>query len=406
MEIRKITEKDVWDYYRIQTNAYPLQVTDNFQDYKEWIMRVQKENPKVDNYGVFQNNVMVGGMRLHDFRMNFCYKEIEAGGIGAVAVDLLHKKEHVCKEIMHYFHRQHKDKKILILYPFRPDFYYKMGFGYGPPLYFYQTKPASFPNKHKKSHLVYLGIDDQEALLEFFNRYATQTHGVVKKNEFEFEHSLRNHSTKVIAYRKDNKIQGYMIFRFQKTNSENFLTSDICIYEVVYENEEVLDEFMTFLHTQKDQVRHITFPTFDEQFYHNLDDVRSSRSCLLPPAYHDSAVLGVGLMYKVLDAKALIEELVADHLDAKGLKLKFEVYDSFTQQYQNFVIGAKSNKTDRQTQIEVKMESSAFSSLMVGAFSFRKAVCFGKATISDEDHIDMVDELFSILPKPQNYSWF
>jgi predicted acetyltransferase len=41
-------------------------------------------------------------MCLHDFTMDFLGVRIPAGGVGQVAVDLLHKKEHVAKEMMAY----------------------------------------------------------------------------------------------------------------------------------------------------------------------------------------------------------------------------------------------------------------------------------------------------------------
>jgi len=50
-------------------------------------------------YGYYNDkNELVGGMRIHDYQMYFNNrKKLRAGGIGLVAVDLLHKKEKIAK---------------------------------------------------------------------------------------------------------------------------------------------------------------------------------------------------------------------------------------------------------------------------------------------------------------------
>ena len=47
-------------------------------------------------FGLFEDGQMRGIMRWYDFTMNFFGAQTLVGGIGGVAVDLLHKKEKVC----------------------------------------------------------------------------------------------------------------------------------------------------------------------------------------------------------------------------------------------------------------------------------------------------------------------
>src|SRR6056297_2104074 len=104
MEIRKIVETDLKDFYRIQRNAYPAFGINNFEDFKKKTLKTQTEDPKVNNYGIFEANNLVGGMKLHDFEMNYFGQKFTAGGIGGIAVDLLHKKEKICKTLMEFYH--------------------------------------------------------------------------------------------------------------------------------------------------------------------------------------------------------------------------------------------------------------------------------------------------------------
>ena len=54
-------------------------------------------------YGVFRDGKMVGIYRNFDFTMNVRGNLVPAGGLGMVAVDLTHKKEHIAKEIVESF---------------------------------------------------------------------------------------------------------------------------------------------------------------------------------------------------------------------------------------------------------------------------------------------------------------
>ena len=129
--IRKLKKEEYKAYAEIARNAYPAfdMKTDDMVEYFE---KTASDNPTIDFYGCFEDDNLLGGMRLHDFVMNFQGKELKAGGVGFVAVDLLHKKRKVCKDMIIYYLQYTKESgaPLAVLYPFRPDFYKKMGFGY------------------------------------------------------------------------------------------------------------------------------------------------------------------------------------------------------------------------------------------------------------------------------------
>ncbi len=64
------------------------------------------EQPTVAFSGLFDDQRLLGGMQLHDFSMNMFGTMVAAGGVGYVAVDLLHKKEAVAKELLTFLHTQ------------------------------------------------------------------------------------------------------------------------------------------------------------------------------------------------------------------------------------------------------------------------------------------------------------
>jgi predicted acetyltransferase len=139
--------------------------------------------PTVEFYGLFDDQQLLGGMQLHDFRMNIFGAMVAAGGVGYVAVDLPHKKEAVAKELLTFFVRRcrERDQPIALLYPFRPDFYKKMGFGYGAKISQYRVRPSSLPRGPSKTHVRRLCTSDAPLLTDCYNRFCAARHGLIER---------------------------------------------------------------------------------------------------------------------------------------------------------------------------------------------------------------------------------
>lgn len=168
-EIRKLNEQEMRNYIDIVTNAYPGIMNPSSEAKEDTFKRLldrQFNDESLDFMGLFRNNKLLGGMRVHYHKMNLFSKLIPVGGVGLVAVDLLHKKEKVAKELIESFMNIFLEKGVsmVLLYPFRPDFYKKMGFGYGPKMHQYRISPLSFPKGPSKSNFRFLSIEDKEKL--------------------------------------------------------------------------------------------------------------------------------------------------------------------------------------------------------------------------------------------------
>jgi predicted acetyltransferase len=135
-EIRALTPDEFEPLARIFSEAYPgfkITTEEERKQFAERALKLHEEDPTAQFHGLFRDGELQGIMCFYDFSMNFLQARIPAGGVGQVAVALLHKKEHVAKEMMGYFLRHYRNQgaPLAALYPFRPDFYRKMGFGYG-----------------------------------------------------------------------------------------------------------------------------------------------------------------------------------------------------------------------------------------------------------------------------------
>lgn len=402
--VKKIPENDLDDFLTIVANAYPrfeLSSKEDREKFKQLLIRIQ--NGSTHLYGLYRKTLQ-GGMILYDFVMNMLSVKTLAGGVGLVAVDLAHKREKVCKEMITYFLNYYKEKGsfMTLLYPFSPDFYKRMGFGFGTKMHQYVMNPVQLP-KGEKSHIQFIDKDDKQALMDCYTRYAEKTHGMIELKEVQLDRILENADNKIVGYKKGDKILGYMIFTFKEGDKENFLINDINIIEFIYETREALSELLTFLHTQKDQIRYIIINTQDQYFHHLFSDPRNNSEHIIPDVYHESNVSGVGIMYRVIDTEGLFTALRTHNFGNQDCKLRLVVRDSFFKENEGiYTIHFEKGIPCRGKgyEVEISLDVSDFSSLVMGVVPFKRLYQYGLTEISDSFYVDTITKIFRTEEKP------
>lgn len=395
-------------FVNIVAVAYPgikLVNPEEKQKFKERLRTGLEQDPTTHLYGLYRDGKMLGGMRLFDFKMNVYGQQLLAGGVGLVAVDLLHKKEHVAKELLSFFLRHYHEQgaALTTLYPFRPDFYRKMGFGYGTKLNQYRIKPASFP-RGRKDNLAYMRPDDAPQLLQCYTRYFERTHGMITRAPFLYQQLLSNPEVQVVGCRRDGEVRGYVSFGFKPAKADQFLSNDLLIHELVYEDHEALGELMTFLHSQADQINTILVNTQDETFHHLLWDPRNGSDNVVN-LYHETNVQGVGIMYRVIDTLRVFEMLPEHNWGDQTCIVKLTVDDSFYPPNDRgttirFESGRAQVSGTETAEVEVRLGVADWSSLLMGAVSFRQLHSYGLARISDAAYIETINRIFATADKP------
>jgi predicted acetyltransferase len=152
--IREIEEGELDEFVRISAEAYPgikLNTNEERQRFRERIIQ-RLAYDDVTLWGLFEANELLGVMRLYDFTMKLHSIRTLIGGVGGVAVDLRHKKEKIAAELIRFFLHHYREKGACLteLYPFRPDFYKQMGYGFGTKMNHYSPEqrwiiPANKP---------------------------------------------------------------------------------------------------------------------------------------------------------------------------------------------------------------------------------------------------------------------
>ncbi len=410
-KIKKMPWKDIDRFIDIWADAYPGTKIITKEDKKRVKDRFQKrsKDPRLSFWGMYDGSEMLGGVLFWDYVMNLFGHKVLAGGGGNLAVDLMHKKEHVARDLMRFMFRHYRKQgaPFAVLWPFRPDFYKEMGCGLGSKGHVYRIKPTDLPFGKSRKNVRFMAKADMKAVNDCYNRQVARVTGMIEETlasrKLGYEFSKRS---KYVGYEKNGRVEGYLIFGFERGNEASFIDNYIKVSEMVYETPEALEGLMSFLHTQFDQINRIIFHTSDDDFHHLFKDPRNESGNLMEPVYHESHVSGVGLMYRVLNTRQVFNVLEGRNFGGQTLRLKLTVKDTFLKENDSSLIihfedGRPQIKTkSARHDVELKIDIADFSSLILGAVGLKSLYYFGAARISKAEHIDRLHRLFTTEQKP------
>ena len=408
-EIRRLSPDELPAFALISANAYPGFPAHTPEDQQKLVerWRSQLADPTVSFYGAFRDGTLAGGMRLYDYRMNIFGAQVLTGGVGGVAVDLLHKKEHIAYDLIQYFIRYYRERgaPLVELYPFRPDFYLQMGFGYAIKVSEYRVAPADLPQGPTRAHVRALTPEDAPLLADCYSRYQVRTHGMIARPETHWQRLLTHPEYRCVGCVHDSQISGYLIFSFQLDAGGNWLVNDLSVNELVYETPKALAELLTFLRSQADQIRHVLFRTQDEDFHFLPRDPRNSTNHVIPSVFHESNTQGVGLMYRVIDVPSMFTTLAEHDFGGQTLRLQLTIRDSFYPANDGAVVvhftsGHPLIVGDSDSDAQIGLDVADFSSLLMGCVSFKSLYRYGRVTLSDVSYLDTLNRMFLAEEKP------
>jgi predicted acetyltransferase len=407
--VRPLTDDEIAPFARIAANAYPamrLATDDEMNGFAERL-RDRMDPPADTLYGAFRDGALVGGMRLIEFHMNMRGVTLSTGGVGLVAVDLLHKKEKVARNLIASFLDWcgERNAPFAALYPFRPDFYKRMGFGYGTKSNQYRLRPDAFPASGDRSPLRYLSIADKEAMGACYARVQRRTHGLMEKLPNELGRYLEGGDARVIGYEREGALNGYMAFGFETDPKGNFIINNLHVRELVYETREALAALLAFLHSQADQIARVVIETQDEAFHHLFAEPRDDSGALFPHVNHQTNTQGIGVMYRVVDMRAAWVALSDVDFGGETLRLQVHARDSFRPANDQPVTVAFSEgkphvAEEGRHDVALDLDIAEFSSLLMGAVDLESLYLYGLAEVSDPTWIPRLTRLFATPRKP------
>lgn len=403
--IREIEENDLDEFMRITLEAFPgmrIAGPEERQGLHERLRKVMDE-PIVHFLAVWEGDQMVGVMRFYDFTMKLHSTRTLVGGVGGVAVDLRHKKERVAADIVNHFidFYRRKEACLTALYPFRPDFYRRMGYGYGLKMNRYRFKADSLPSGWSKEGIDFLTAQDKQAVHDCYDRFLERTNGLIELPPHVLEGLFSDPAIKIVGLRKNNQVAGYLVFRFETAKEDNFLLNHLYVRALIYDDVEALRPLIAFLRSQADQVDRIIYETQDDMFFHLLADPRNGSGNLLAGLWHETNSQGIGIMYRVIDVPRLFAILQDRNFGGVNCRVAIDLTDSFRPEIGGRyvlnvtrgdveLVSPESGRVD----CVVTMDISTFSSLAVGAIDFSRLVVYGLASVSDPACVAVIDRMF------------
>jgi predicted acetyltransferase len=230
-----------------------------------------------------------------------------------------------------------------------------------------------------------------------------RTHGMTYKPDFHWDNGFGNDKADIVGYVKDGRVEGYLIFGFEK--GKNFLVNDMIVNEMFYEHREALMELATFLHSQLDQVKQIVLSSHDDTFQHLLFDPRNGSENMINPISHESNIQGVGLMYRIIDMKGIFGAMADRDFNGQSCRLRINLQDTFyPSQAGSTVVHVENGRAaivdSDEYEVEMSLDVSEFSSLLMGVISFRKLFEFNLVHLSDAAYLDRLHRLFFVETRP------
>ncbi len=404
-----IKSSDLKKFVQICYYAYPgfnttiEKLLENFQ-------RVSSEDKNSMYYVLKDNDKIMGGMRIIDYKMNYRNQFIDACGVGMVAVDLIHKKQKAAKDMIEFYlkHCQEQKHPIAILYPFRPDFYYKMGFGYGTPSLTYSFKPYDLYIGENREKWCYLGSEDLPLIADCYRRMAEQQHGYCLRSAYELESFKRrfNKEGVLLGYKVNRRLEGYIYFSSKKGSATNFLKNYIRVNEIIYTNPEALQALCHFLSVQADQYDRVELETQQPDFHYVLKDIRHVSQDVSPRIAHKCFAGGLGMMYRIVDVGHWFK-LLADKykFNCADVNIGLTVTDSFMpENNKTFYLAVKDQKLKvvdkKANSLMLSINISELSSLMMGCVRLESLHKVGKVTCQESD-LAALSAFFNIPDVPQ-----
>jgi predicted acetyltransferase len=404
-QIKRLTKSQLREVLILASRAYPMADLSSEQKIEAFEKRILPDfdlNSR-EWFGLFEDDKILGSMVLYDFTINYFGSEIKGRGIGFVAVDFLHKKQKICKELLHYYLTYSLQKRypLALLYSFRPDFYKRMGFGYGTSCFNYVTNPNRLPKGEKHYQMEYLNLSHKEEVIAFHEELYRNNHGMIPKNPKEIEMLLETQGLTVAGYREQGRLLALLSFRLKADESTNETTK--MRVELLFINSTGLKAALNFLNSQSDQVTEIAFSTPFRNFYYNLADIKALDGRILrDPGFHHTYDAGMGIMYRSLDPVAL---LLKRPCTLDKMKIRFLITDSFVDEsLKDFIVEWKEGKATKSKakkyDLELRFNVSDFSSWIMNAIDLTTLHQYGLVEISDEAYLSVLNQAFYYQQQP------
>ncbi|KAJ3213160.1 hypothetical protein HDU67_003213 [Dinochytrium kinnereticum] len=384
-----------------------------------------------DTHLVATPGLLAGSLHI-DFEMNLFGLKKYIGGLAGVGTDILQKKKGLAKDLVLHFLSEcdRKSQALAALHPFRPDFYYQMGFGFSSPNYEYSILPSSFPKNlpvitsksEPQGSVVQLLHTDTAEMVEFCTRYVSKHHGAFYMETADINKFIWDTKFLSFGYRDANGVlQGFIAFDFHGVNG-GFMPNDMVVSQFLWLGHEALSHLLNFFRTQEDQVRFVVLRTQDPDIHFLLKDVRNAED---PFRYTSRCGIktsnrGSAMMFRIVNLRMLFTSYLSDHdfNCVDNLRIIIEAEDTFLPNNSKPILLSFTNGKVKVVNEEdqdpysltfdavLKLSINNLASLIVGSVTLKSLIFHGTAIVAPESLATRCGRVFHVDETPINFIEF
>jgi predicted N-acetyltransferase YhbS len=372
LKIRKIEEKDYENAAAIKHMAFYIE--QNKQDNIEKIIDSFYAIENMSHSQVYvccHGEKVIGLITIHEFMVNFHNKSISINALGGVAVHNSYRMQGAADFMIRFFLEESLrcGINIVMLYPYKPAFYKKYGFGWGIEKYEYSFNTNVLKYKDSKNVFPF-EQKSLELVKNLHNQYARMQHGMCYIGEYEWyklEQEI-THDDIILIRNDDGELEGYAVVRFEKDAEYNQYDQAMIVERFITLTPKAKEYFFSYLFTLKDQFETIKLYTHEQFFYYNLNNIGSIYNATISAAYHYNCRQGLGIMYKAINPQALIN-LIAN----KDIKTGycFIINDKYNNSREEVYLG----EINTENKIYINIED--FTSWIMGCISMTELYNYG-----------------------------
>ena len=410
MEIRFVLPEEVEQLKRNVLTAFPSKTPDSLLRNMESELRQPDEGRYL---GCFDDNgTLIGSILMMDFTLNVRGVMMPMGAAAYVSTNFLHKKEHIARNLlrvlMGYYCKL--GTPVGCLHPFNPAFYRKMGYGHCMEAYFYMPKASAIRSFGKKSDLSYAEAADREEILDYYRAYAARTNGATVHHYMD-PHRIFD-MPYVVLCRKNGRITGYLTFEFVEVDHYTDMYHDLCVREMIYDDVDTLQQFMTFFASQYDQIDRVRIYSPDPYLHEMFLNPDSGENRAHDGCIHEIGRRTMGNMVRLLNIPGYFSiQNRCQYPVSQPFTVALDVTDSFLPQNNSVFLLKIEGETvtlveDEAPNVAVRIDVSDLSSLVIGAVPLRDLVRLGRVHIGDKSYIDDIQRAIGWDEKPVNYTYF
>lgn len=311
VRLRPATEADAPPLCQLWAAAFPGERTAE--------ERLEALNDNTGPYGGLENcwvgeaeGRMVGGLRTYPLTLHLWGLPFRTQGLAAVAVSPEARRQGVggamCQQAL--THGRASGDLLSALYPFRTDFYARMGFTLAGEYHRYRFPPEELPLFPEGQAVRALTREEAQAQVPaFYERMLARTNGLISRNPRLWKH-LSEDGIRVLAVSGDSPdtLAGFMTVRLTPYRRPE--DARLVVRELLAESLPAYRGLLGWLSAQRDQWREVVHDALPGEAFHQLlghprkPGARPVRSLWFP-----SGTLVRGPMLRILDLPGVLDHV-------------------------------------------------------------------------------------------------